>query len=227
MKKSMLVCLMVISLFLSCAAFAELTPVTIGGQKYVPAGQVEETGQYGYIELARLTANDTPLAATGKSWAGVLSSDRWVRVPRQFTNFVNINVYAHGKDINDPSAGAIDVNCHVMRPYGGAQTVFKATYAIGDVRLSNDPNSGAILRADGAATADPNSKWANAVTINVGSDDYEWPTGVLKSGYLGTELYDNIAGVWFKPLGVMFIRVEGTNATWTNIDRYVIVMTGG
>ncbi|MGA2324287.1 MAG: hypothetical protein ABSG22_10610 [Sedimentisphaerales bacterium] len=189
--------------------------------------------KFGYLYIIDITANDTQPTFGTKTWADVIANTRtadgtvtgtgrWLAMPNQWA-LAEVSIFAHAiNKANDANAGAFDVNAFAIRKYGGVKKVFSGPVGIGNVQLSNNPYSGAALRGTAAApVADPNYKWADEMTLS-----YQWPLGVYKGGYSGTETYGDILQLVFPVAGYEYFGIFINNANWTVIDHIYIILSG-
>ena len=188
--------------------------------------------KHGYLYIVDITADDTQPTFGTKSWADISANTRsaggstagtgrWLELPPQWA-VAEISIYAHGLNGTDPVTGAFDVNAFAARKYGGAKKLFHGPVGIGNVQLSNNPQSGAALRGTAASPlADPNYKWADQVTLTD-----VWSLGVYKGGYSGSEIYGDILQIMFPVIGYEYLWIGVDNANWSVVDHVYIVVSG-
>lgn len=172
------------------------------------------TNQYGFDIARTVTANDTALAATTKTWSAIGSV--FHAVPPEWTN-VSISFYAYGDGdgAGSPNNGTFDFAVYVARKYGGATLVCSQNDAVvGACQLSHVPNSG-------VAGSLPNTDfcWVDTTAVT-----HDWPTGVLEGNDDGA---DEIASINFDMLGHRGIYIIVNDMTNVTSVTYSITGFGG
>lgn len=174
----------------------------------VPASENKED-----LRLLRtVTANDTPLTTSTKTWTVVGSSSAWVPIPDNWS-WVSISAYAYGDGdgAGDPSSGTCNYTVLGVRRAASAQIVCTGALAVGGLQMSHQPYG--------------------AQTVLTGASSYRWMEGpptctsywMTSVQYKGTT--DDIGSLSFSTNGLCGFTVEITGMT--NVTSVTIVYTGG
>ena len=203
-------------LFLLTCGVVLTADITRTPRSLSPEGAVG-TNQYGYEQGRTVTANDTGLAATTKSWATISST--FHPIPAQWSN-VTISVigYGDGTLVGDPDGGSCDIAVYAARNFSGTQAVFTVNDAtVGKQQLSHDPLTGDAYRTSGAVDA-------NHCYVDTATTVSLWPTSVFSADYAGA---DGQTTFHFDSLGCRGIYVLVTDITSLTSVTYVISGYGG
>jgi hypothetical protein len=167
-----------------------------------------ETYQDAWHRVRIVSASDTPLSATTRTWTNVATQFRCL--PRRW-NTVSVALlgYGSGTGAGDPGSGSCAWTLYVARRYGGPQIVATGTWAIGAMRASHTP-------WDGSAVADASHhKWGGLPVV---THDY-WPSSVVAAGTT-----DQIGTLTFDPLGHWGLYLECTSVT--GLTTLTVLATG-
>lgn len=176
-----------------------------------PVGGTEETTQepWWLARSAAVTASDTPLNATTRTWTGIKA--KAVEIPSSW-NTISLAFYAYGDGNGggDPNGGTFSWRIYVCRKCGPAQLVAYGTAAVGEMVLSHDPTDGTVL-----TLTNEDYKWAELPVLTASV----WPSSADVSGTT-----DDVGTINFDPLGAWGFYVEITSLA--NATTLYPVFTG-
>lgn len=209
--------LLVILTLISITWAGQLSTLVERGQpEGRPAMTDPETCQDEWYWARTVTANDTELSTTTRTWN--YATSRFFFSPRRWASIsISVVGYGDGSGAGDPASGSFNWTLYACRRWGPPEIVGTGTWAIGAMQVSHNPSTGVAVGTDSRFSTSGNSnyKWGELPVVTT----RPWATLVWPSGAA-----DHVGQLNFDLLGCWGAYLEITSIS--NVTSLHVFATG-